>query len=76
MAISNGHQASTYVYSAILRNGVKRKSSVVFLVMSVLPLKHASTVEVHKVLSQSDSIGIISAMTNSVVAICVDGIRK
>ncbi|RXI01173.1 hypothetical protein DVH24_001407 [Malus domestica] len=42
----------------------------------VLPSKHTTTMEVQKVLSQSDPIGISGAMTNSVAAIFVDGIMK
>ncbi|RXH87817.1 hypothetical protein DVH24_034717 [Malus domestica] len=75
-AISKHHQALTYVYGAILVcRGDERERGLNLLhspkrqKLMMLPSKHATTVEVHKVLSQSDPIEVFGAMTNSVATI-------
>ncbi|KAB2608490.1 F-box protein [Pyrus ussuriensis x Pyrus communis] len=84
MTISKGHQASAYVYGVILvfHEGMKKKKASTLCILSivrnctVLPSKHATTVELYKVHLQSDPIGITSAMTNLVAAIRAGGIQK
>ncbi|TQD72338.1 hypothetical protein C1H46_042125 [Malus baccata] len=81
MMITKGHQASSYVILVLHRGMKKRKASILCILSTVrnctvLPSKQATTVEVYKVHLQSDPIGITSAMTNSIVAIRANGIRK